>query len=167
MEMRKWIGNDTTLMSQWVAESFDTYPVDTSVSLGSNKTKVLGLAWQTLEDCLTLDTKGLLEIISSNKNTKRFLLQAIEKIFDPIGLLSPFTIRMKCLIQKLWKNKITWDEDLPPKIVKRFIFNCKNPGNKKAGPLTSEEMMEAQYFLLKQEPTQVISYRNDSYAKWI
>ncbi|GFT06594.1 integrase catalytic domain-containing protein, partial [Nephila pilipes] len=32
-----------------------------------------------------------------------------------------------------------------------FIFNCKNPGNKKEGPLTSEEMMEAEYFLLKQE----------------
>ncbi|GFS57934.1 DUF1758 domain-containing protein [Nephila pilipes] len=61
----KWISNDTTLMSQWAAKGFDTYPVDTSVSLGSNKTKVLGLAWQTLDDCLTLDTKGLLEFIST------------------------------------------------------------------------------------------------------
>ncbi|GFT12717.1 hypothetical protein NPIL_598471 [Nephila pilipes] len=42
--MRKWISNDTTLISQWAAKSFDTYSVDTSVSLGSNKTKVLGLA---------------------------------------------------------------------------------------------------------------------------
>ncbi|GFU26447.1 integrase catalytic domain-containing protein, partial [Nephila pilipes] len=111
MEMRKWISNDTTLTSPWSAEGFDTYPVDTSVSLGSNKTKVLGLAWQTLDDCLTLDTKGLLEFISFNKNTKRFLLH------DPLGLIFSFTIRMKCLIQELWKNKITWDEDLPPKIV--------------------------------------------------
>ncbi|GFU47709.1 hypothetical protein NPIL_349321 [Nephila pilipes] len=31
--------NDITLMSQWAAEGFDTYPVDTSVSSGSNKTK--------------------------------------------------------------------------------------------------------------------------------
>ncbi|GFU00932.1 uncharacterized protein NPIL_597261 [Nephila pilipes] len=138
-------------MSQWAAKGFDTYPVDTSISLGSNKTKVLGLAWKTLDDCLTLDTKGLLEFISTNKNTKRFLLQAIGKIFDPLGLIPPCTIRMKCLIQELWKNKITSDEDLSPKIVERFIFNCKNPGNKKEGPLTSEEMMEAKYFLLKQK----------------
>ncbi|GFT45338.1 integrase catalytic domain-containing protein, partial [Nephila pilipes] len=162
MEMRKWISNDTTLMSQWAAKGFDTYLVDTSVSLGSNKTKVLGLAWQTLDDCLTLDTKGLLEFISTNKNTKRFLLQAIGKIFDPLGLISPFTIRMKCLIQELWKNKITWDEELPPKIVERFIFNCKNPGNKKEGPLTSEEMMEAEYFLLKQE--QLMSFHTEMTA---
>ncbi|GFT29605.1 uncharacterized protein NPIL_49631 [Nephila pilipes] len=222
-------------MSQWAAKGFDTYPVDTSVSLRSNKTKILGLTWQTLDNCLTLDTKGLLEFISTNKNTKRFLLQAIGKIFDPLGLISTFTIRMKCLIQELWK--ITWDEELPPKIVERglsadsllsddkwwnvpsylefdelsgtdsecpelneeeylpelkskdskenvvptlnlnqiifdylltynnrfltivrvlsflfrFVFNCKNPGNKKKGPLTSEEMMEAEYFLLKHE----------------
>ncbi|GFT74611.1 integrase catalytic domain-containing protein [Nephila pilipes] len=180
MEMRKWISNDTTLMSQWATKGFDSYPVDTSVSLASNKTKVLGLAWQTLVDCLTLDTKGLLEFISTNKNTKRFLLQANGKIFDPLGLISPFTIRMKCLIQELWKNKITWDEDLPQKIVEsnrfltivrvlsflfKFIFNCKNHGNKKEGPLTSEEMMEAEYFLLKQEqlrsfPTEMTAMRN-------
>ncbi|GFS60609.1 uncharacterized protein NPIL_116811 [Nephila pilipes] len=162
MEMRKWISNDTTLMSQWAAKGFDTYPVDTSVSLGSNKTKVLGLAWKTLDDCLTLDTKGLLEFISTSKNTKRFLLQAIGKIFDPLGLISPFTIRMKCLIQELWKNKITWDEELPPKIVERFIFNCKNLGNRKEGPLTSEEMMEAEYFLLKQE--QLMSFHTEMTA---
>ncbi|KAF8785845.1 hypothetical protein HNY73_011347 [Argiope bruennichi] len=66
MEMRKWISNDSTLMSQWVAESFDIYPVDTSVFLGrgSNKTKVLGMAWQTGDDCLTLDTTGSHEWIS-------------------------------------------------------------------------------------------------------
>ncbi|GFU58848.1 integrase catalytic domain-containing protein [Nephila pilipes] len=121
MEMRKWISKDTTLMSQWAAKGFDTYPVDTSVSLGSNKTKVLGLGWKTLDDCLTFDTKGLLEFISNNKNTERFLLQAIGKIFDPLGLISPFTLRMKCLVQELWKNKIAWDEDLTPKIAERGL----------------------------------------------
>ncbi|GFS81500.1 hypothetical protein TNCV_3112281 [Trichonephila clavipes] len=42
MEMRKWIGNDTALRAQWGAEGFDTYPMDTFISLGTNKTKVLG-----------------------------------------------------------------------------------------------------------------------------
>ncbi|GFX28963.1 integrase catalytic domain-containing protein [Trichonephila clavipes] len=59
MEMRKWISNDTVLMAQWAAEGFDTHPMDASIRLGTNKTKVLGMAWQTLDDCLTLDTKVL------------------------------------------------------------------------------------------------------------
>ncbi|GFT87700.1 integrase catalytic domain-containing protein [Nephila pilipes] len=89
IEMTKEISNDTTLMSQWAAKGFDTYPVDTSVSLGSNKTKVLGLSCRTVDDCLTLDTKGLLEFFSTNKNTKKFLLQVIGKIFGPLGLVPP------------------------------------------------------------------------------
>ncbi|GFT49256.1 DUF5641 domain-containing protein [Trichonephila clavipes] len=59
MEMRKWISNDTVLMAQWAAEGFDTHPMDASIRLGTNKTKVLGMALQTLDDCLTLDTKVL------------------------------------------------------------------------------------------------------------
>ncbi|GFS41882.1 integrase catalytic domain-containing protein [Nephila pilipes] len=56
MGRRKWISNDTTLMSQWTAEGFDPYPINISVRLGTNKTKVLGMAWYILDDCLTLDT---------------------------------------------------------------------------------------------------------------
>ncbi|GFT59134.1 integrase catalytic domain-containing protein [Trichonephila clavipes] len=62
MEMRKCISNDTVLMAQWAAEGFDTHPMDASIRLGTNKTKVLGMAWQTLDDCLTLDTKDNLRI---------------------------------------------------------------------------------------------------------
>ncbi|GFT20311.1 integrase catalytic domain-containing protein [Trichonephila clavipes] len=125
MEMRKWISNDTVLMAQWAAEGFDTHPMDASIRLGTNKTKVLGMARQTLDDCLTLDTKGLLEFVSINENTKRFMLQTIGKIFDPLGLLSPFTIRIKCLIQELWIKKVTWDEILPLKVKEKWLIWCK------------------------------------------
>ncbi|GBM71521.1 hypothetical protein AVEN_266886-1 [Araneus ventricosus] len=96
------------------------------------------MAWQTLDDCLTLDTKGLMEFISANENTKRFLLQAIGKIFDPLGLLIPFTIGFKCLIQELWEKKIT------------FVSNCKNLENKRKGQPTSEDLSEAEHYLIKQ-----------------
>ncbi|GFW70838.1 integrase catalytic domain-containing protein [Trichonephila clavipes] len=113
-------------MAQWVAEGFDTHPMDASIRLEQTKQKVLGMAWQTLDDCLTLDTKGLLEFVSINENTKRFMLQTIGKIFDPLGLLSPFTIRIKCLIQELWiKKKVTWDEILPPKVKEKWLIWCK------------------------------------------
>ncbi|GFV64070.1 hypothetical protein TNCV_2313631 [Trichonephila clavipes] len=71
-------------MAQWVAESFDTYPMDAFISLGTNKTKVLGMAWQTLDNCLTFDTKGLLEFVSTNENTKRFLTVATRIKLDQI-----------------------------------------------------------------------------------
>ncbi|GFS29168.1 uncharacterized protein NPIL_655641 [Nephila pilipes] len=120
MDLRKWITNDTNLMEQWKKENFDVHPVYETVSLDANETKVLGLSWNTHEDYLTTDTKSLLEFVSLDKNTKRFILQAVGKIFDPLGLISPFTVRMKCLLQDLWKEEIQWDDPLPTHIEKEW-----------------------------------------------
>ena len=124
MSLRKWISNDADLMEQWNSEGFDTYPVDTSVSLGANQTKVLGLSWDSREDYLSMDTRSLREFVSLDKNTKRFILQAIGRVFDPLGLISPFTIRVKCLIQDLWNERIPWDEPLAPDIEKKWKKWC-------------------------------------------
>ncbi|GFV11516.1 DUF1758 domain-containing protein [Trichonephila clavipes] len=96
-----------------------------TVSLGANRTKVLGLSWNTNKDYLTTDTKSLLEFVSLDKNTKRFILQAVGKIFDPLGLISPFTVRMKCLLQVLWKEEIQWDDPLPTHIEKEWKKWCE------------------------------------------
>ncbi|GFX87331.1 integrase catalytic domain-containing protein [Trichonephila clavipes] len=120
MDLRKWITNDANLMEQWKKENFNVHPVHEAVSLGANGTKVLGLSWNTNEDYLTTDTKSLLEFVSLDKNTKRFILQAVGKIFDPLGLISPFTVRMKCLLQDLWKEEIQWDDPLPTHIEKEW-----------------------------------------------
>ncbi|GFQ82855.1 reverse transcriptase domain-containing protein [Trichonephila clavata] len=39
-----------------------------------------------------------------------------DKIYDPIGFLSPYTIRLKCLLQELWLWKLAWDDEIPPDI---------------------------------------------------
>ncbi|GFV40931.1 integrase catalytic domain-containing protein [Trichonephila clavipes] len=125
MDLRKWITNDANLMEQWKKENFNVHPVHETVSLGANGTKVLGLSWNTNEDYLTTDTKSLLEFVSLDKNTKRFILQAVGKIFDPLGLISPFTIKMKCLLQDLWKEEIQWDDPLPTHIEKEWKKWCE------------------------------------------
>ncbi|GFX38393.1 integrase catalytic domain-containing protein [Trichonephila clavipes] len=124
MDLRKWIANDANLMEQWKEENFNVHPVHETVSLGANGTKVTGLSWNTNEDYLTTDTKSPLEFVSLDKNTKRFILQAVGKIFDPLGLISPFTIRMKCLLQDLWKEEIQWDDLLPTHIEKEWKKWC-------------------------------------------
>lgn len=54
-----------------------------------------------------------MEFLQANKNTKWFLLQAAGRIFDPLGLLSPYTICFKLLFQELWLRKLSWDSELP------------------------------------------------------
>ena len=48
--------------------------------------------------------------------TKRNFLSRIATLFDPLGLLSPFLIRAKILMQEVWLNGLEWDERLPQKL---------------------------------------------------
>jgi hypothetical protein len=49
----------------------------------------------------------------STDGTKRKVLAITASIFDPLGLLSPAVIAYKIFLQKLWQDKLQWDEVLP------------------------------------------------------
>ena len=42
--------------------------------------------------------------------TKRNVTSDVAKVFDALGFLSPATIKMKILLQRLWELKIAWDD---------------------------------------------------------
>ena len=52
--------------------------------------------------------------------TKRSLLRASAKIFDPLGLLSPFVIGAKILFQTLCKQKQEWDVNLEGDLLQQW-----------------------------------------------
>ena len=41
-------------------------------------------------------------------------------IFDPLGLLSPFVIKLKLLFQTLCHKRVGWDEPLADKLLKQW-----------------------------------------------
>ena len=45
--------------------------------------------------------------------TKRNVTSDVAKVFDALGFLSPATIKMKILLQRLWELKIAWDDPVP------------------------------------------------------
>ncbi|GFV68108.1 uncharacterized protein TNCV_1873901 [Trichonephila clavipes] len=76
------------------------------------------------KDYLSLRLTSLLDFLQKRKNTKRFLLMAAGRIFDPLGFASPFTIRLKILFQEIWQRKTDWDEELLPDIREKFEQWC-------------------------------------------
>lgn len=48
----------------------------------------------------------------SHKQTKRSFLKKIATLFDPLGLLSPYTVRAKVLLQEMWASGVDWDEPI-------------------------------------------------------
>ncbi|GFW77498.1 integrase catalytic domain-containing protein [Trichonephila clavipes] len=95
---------------------FESNMAGKNVDRSSGDTSVLGVIWNletdTLKCCTDMDT-----LTCETKITKRLILVIVQKIFDPIGLLTPATLLPKLLIQHLWKMKIAWDSELSPKDV--------------------------------------------------
>ena len=48
----------------------------------------------------------------SDPGTKRSLLTVAPRIFDPVGLITPFTIRAKMLFQELWQRGLQCEDHL-------------------------------------------------------
>ncbi|CAH0714118.1 unnamed protein product, partial [Brenthis ino] len=76
----------------------------------SEASSTLGLGWNPNNDMLYFPVN-----IPPLRNniTKRSIMSDAFKIFDPLGLLSPYIMQPKLMLQKLWKLKSDWDQPVP------------------------------------------------------
>lgn len=107
--LSKWTSNSTIVLES-------TSPDDGVLSISfdpreEHAVKVLGLHWDTNTDKFAYHTS--LHQISS---TKRQLLSAIPRLFDPIGALGPMLLWAKYIMQLLWCNKLEWDDPMSPEL---------------------------------------------------
>ena len=121
--LRKWNSNSVELLTQ-IAEregekvSHYTDQVDSisgkqePTKVRNTNTKVLGVQWDTANDELEFDTIDTAQYASMLPPTKRSLLKISAKIFDPLGVLSPYVITLKSFFQQLCVAGIDWDEEL-------------------------------------------------------
>ena len=54
--------------------------------------------------------------------TRRSVLETVMKIYDPMGLLSPFMVSSKILLRETWELKLAWDQELPVELVGWHLF---------------------------------------------
>ena len=105
METHKWASNVQTVLSH--------FPSSRKATPG--KSKVFGQSWDTDKDILAFKfcDSEIEAAAGGEDDTKRTFLKTSASIFDPIGLLGPFTLAIKLLFQQLWALKLEWDEKLP------------------------------------------------------
>lgn len=116
MKLTKWSSN-----SLQVAENIHLSFKDKSIDV--DVFKVLGVCWVPGADALTFDCM----VVSPDVLiTKRVILSCIARIFDPLGLISPFVISLKILFQEVWKLGLSWDEQVPSEMGKIFSTWAKN-----------------------------------------
>ena len=96
MYIQKWLSSSLTVM--------DKIPIQDKacklelVENSSFSTKILGILWIATEDDFTFNLKGIDQV---SNFMKRCFLRKIATLFDPLGFLSPFTVRTKILMQEI------------------------------------------------------------------
>ena len=70
--------------------------------------RALGVYWDAQTD--TFKFKALQ---AYKPSTKRGMLSVVSSLFDPLGFLSPFVFTAKILLQELWRQKLSWDQEIP------------------------------------------------------
>ena len=68
------------------------------VTCGDNSSHVLGLKWYHIDDTLVVSRGVNREL--KNSITQRTVLSFVSSIFDPIGLVAPYTVRARLLLKK-------------------------------------------------------------------
>lgn len=110
--LRKWCSNHKKVIEHLPEE----YQEESALEIAEDDTKKsLGIHQSPSKDVI----KFKVEIINSEKITKRYILSEIAKIFDPVGWLAPVIISAKLIIQNLWIQKMDWDEKIPDELEKQ------------------------------------------------
>lgn len=117
-ELAKWCSNEAELEEEETKSFLEITDIETK--------SILGLRW--LPQC---DEFGFqLELINPKVSwTKRGILSQIGRLYDPNGYISPIIVTAKILIQKLWLEKIDWDDRVPNSILNNwstFLLNLAN-----------------------------------------
>jgi len=81
--------------------------------------KVIGLHWDPNTDKFAYHTS--LNQISS---TKRQVLSVIARLFDPIGAIGPMLLWAKYFMQRLWCDKLGWDDPMSPDLQSMWHQFC-------------------------------------------
>ena len=92
---------------------------------------VLGISWNPNTDNMNIVVGENLIHEDSWRYTKRKVLFLVSSIYDPLGWVSPLTVRGKIFLQTLWKEKMGWDQTLNPdqiKVIRDILVDLQRVG---------------------------------------
>lgn len=104
----KWKSNSSAVLNAMDSESESSM-----VFSEEGATSILRLKWLIGTDQFTFEVKTP-EV--SEPLTKRKIVSCVAQLYDPNGYISPVIVTGKILIQRLWKEKLDWDEILSEEI---------------------------------------------------
>ena len=121
-KLTKWIASDEEVKSQ-IPETDRSTKVVKTFEAEPQSSSILGLNWNVETDSLIV-CRGTEQEVPA-KITQRIVLSFVSAVFDPLGICSPFTIRMRFLLKSIWAAMgQAWDKELSAEHSKLFSDWC-------------------------------------------
>ena len=83
-----------------VGESYTKLTLGTTQQAHAGETKVLGVRWNPSMDCLVFDLSDVVSHVTDLEPTKRHVIGVASRFYDPVGFVSPVTIRFEMMFQE-------------------------------------------------------------------
>ena len=94
---------ETERASSVVNLNIDDLPTETA----------LGLKWNVEEDAFIWEVDDRTLVQTQQKaSTRRGILSVVSSLFDPLGMIAPFIMKVKLLLQQLCRKKLEWDKEI-------------------------------------------------------
>lgn len=104
--LRKWVSNNKRLLEAVPSDHHGT-PLQ-FCSKDEPSCNVLGIKWRP-----EMDVFSYTVTMPSLPHTKRSVLAAIARLYDPMGWITPVLFWAKSFMQVLWTKGLQWDDPLP------------------------------------------------------
>ena len=104
--LRKWAANSKKIQ-HFINNQFE----EGKTSKSAHK-KVLGIIWDIQTVNFIFDFTDIIGLCNTLQPTKRNILRIEGMFYDPHGLISPITLPIKFILQKLFELKFEWDTNI-------------------------------------------------------
>ena len=112
MNLRSWTSNNPEARKKFFEAEGEELLLDETV---------LGLSWNLESDDISVNHKRVTDLVGKEPRTKRQLYSYVAQVYDPLGLISPFTAVAKFFIRDVAEVCKGWDSKLPKTIGERVL----------------------------------------------
>ena len=120
LKLTKFISNDIGLLRQLSHQSDPNGSKPLGTSEVESSSYILGLKWDHQHDTLVV-SRGI-NFDVPTKVTQRIVLSTVAKVFDPLGLVVPFTVGARLFLKEIWRSQgQQWDDALPQAPLDKFL----------------------------------------------
>ena len=139
-KLKNWISNNDAV-TKAIPEVLKSISNKKQVEVDPNTegSSVLGLQWTVIDDSLQV-CRGTNKEVEA-PITQRKILSLVSSVFDPIGLLAPFSVHMRRPLKGIWtRNGQHWDNEVEHSEEEAFLRW------KKHFPIRDETNINRRYF---------------------